>query len=588
MEGLTVAPRSHLAEGQVYRLLTGPAVSVSAGLELLDETNQLIEDITGDLGEGGQIEWDNRTPIRGSCRLPLLRPLSWGRARVRPYMTLADGAVTARFNLGVFVLTTPDEQRGEDPITYQVTGYDLITLMQNGPADTYTVEPAAGVDVIGDGDFETDIGAWQSNAGFGYFTPATLAHSTTRASAGTGSLLVTWPTAARSWANTYVTGLIIGKTYRIRADVWVPTAGPADFTIELLFIDVSPTFTPTKETWVTLEFLWVATTDKVFVGVGAIGTTAGQETWIDVATMDPLSTTYFDSLQSVVTLSGVGVPLLLDSTARDKLLPATRVWALTNPIPSWRRILTDLLAEIGYVPPWVDPNGNLRSRPYRDPTVRSVEWTLDVDDPASCIVAEDRTISTEVGDVANWWRFVRTNADTTPVEGDGIYTPDINLSVGPNSTAALGREVRKFVPIEAANQESLVVQGDRIRAGDIASVRTVSLNIDPLPIMGFEDVFALLDGDNAPEKHVAASWTINLNGDPGQLQLGGAPAEPTDPVDDTARATVTSAAPLRVVVDGATQDSFANALDAAAYAIGDRVNIRIRNPVPPLIEGIES
>lgn len=53
-------------------------------------------------------------------------------------------------------------------------------------------------------------------------------------------------------------------------------------------------------------------------------------------------------------------------------------------------------------------------------------------------------------------------------------------------------------------------------------------------------------------------------------------------------ATVTQASPLRVVVDGATVDSFANALDAATYAAGDRVTVTVRNPRPPLVQGKES
>jgi hypothetical protein len=43
----------------------------------------------------------------------------------------------ARFNLGVYVLTTPDTKRGEEPPTWDVQGYDLLHLLQDGPGDTY-------------------------------------------------------------------------------------------------------------------------------------------------------------------------------------------------------------------------------------------------------------------------------------------------------------------------------------------------------------------------------------------------------------------------------------------------------------------
>ena len=52
--------------------------------------------------------------------------------------------------------------------------------------------------------------------------------------------------------------------------------------------------------------------------------------------------------------------------------------------------------------------------------------------------------------------------------------------------------------------------------------------------------------------------------------------------------TVSQASPLRVVVDGATVDSPAVALDGATYALNDRVTITGRNPMVPLVVGIEA
>ena len=52
--------------------------------------------------------------------------------------------------------------------------------------------------------------------------------------------------------------------------------------------------------------------------------------------------------------------------------------------------------------------------------------------------------------------------------------------------------------------------------------------------------------------------------------------------------TVSQASPLRVVVDGATVDSPAVALDGATYALNDRVTITGRNPQIPLVIGIEA
>lgn len=440
MQPLTAPPREHLTEAQVRDLLTGPDLDVEKeGLELLDETNQVVEDISDDLVSGGSVSWDNRQALHGSVRLSLQRQLSWGRARIRPYMVLANAAVSARFNLGVYVLATPDTKRGETPITYDVTGYDLLSLLQTGPADT-----------------------------------------------------------------------------------WVAVAG----------------------------------------------------------------TTYFEACRDILDAAGIGAPLLIDGTLQDTEIPATRVWALASPVPSWLRMLTDLLAEIGYVPPWMDENGSIRSKPFQDVAVRPVEWTIDIADAKTNLAHDDRTLTIEGQDIANWWRFVRSNMDTTPEEGDGIYTVE-NLDDGATSQEALGRVVTKYVPLEAADQATLVAQGDKIVAGDMAAVRKVDLLIDPLPIMGTDDVFQYTDSGET-EKVAAASWTLNLDGSPGQLQLGGAPAEPLAVIEAQTKATVTSAAPLRVVVDGATVASFANALDAATYSIGDRVTVTVRNPLPPLVAGVES
>lgn len=442
MQPKTAAPRDHLTEGQVDELLRGDQVTIEAGCELLGDSNQVIEDITDDLVEDGSfVSWDNRDTLHGSCTLNLRRALDWGRDRVRPYTVHSQNGASARFNLGVFILTRPDENRGEDPVTYSAQGFDLLDRMQaTGPADTYVVE-------------------------------------------------------------------------------------------------------------------------------------AG--------------TTYFDAAQAVVAASGIGVQLLLDSGAQAKVVPATRVWVLIPQPPSWLRILTDLLGEIAYDPPWADPDGNIRSRPHQETAARAPEWDLDTGNVHTNIVAPERNVALETGEVANSWRFVRSNAEVTPIEGGGIYTPPVNQSDGPNSIDALGIVVPKIVFVEAADQASLVAEGDRIVAADKASARTISLSINPLPLMGAHDVFTFTDAGDT-EKIAAASWTLNLDGSNGALQLGGAPPLPTAKVDERLKATVTSAASLRVVVDGATVDSFANALDAAVYAIGDRVTVTARNPVPPLVQGVES
>lgn len=53
-------------------------------------------------------------------------------------------------------------------------------------------------------------------------------------------------------------------------------------------------------------------------------------------------------------------------------------------------------------------------------------------------------------------------------------------------------------------------------------------------------------------------------------------------------ATVSQASPLRVVVDGAATDSTAKTLNGATYTLDQRVTVIVRNPRPPLVQGVES
>lgn len=136
MQNLTQSPRDSFTLSQIYSLLTGDSMTVSAGLDLLDTSNNFVRDISDDL-DGGEISRNNFADVHGTCHLSIVRELAWGKDRVRPFMTLSNDSISARFNLGVFVLTTPTTSRVDDVITYDVYGSDLLHLLQTGPSDTY-------------------------------------------------------------------------------------------------------------------------------------------------------------------------------------------------------------------------------------------------------------------------------------------------------------------------------------------------------------------------------------------------------------------------------------------------------------------
>lgn len=142
MQILNAPPREHLTVAQVTNLLQSHSLEVDFGAELLSPDLTLREDISADL-ENGQIQRNSNANIHGTCSLRLTRALRWGVDLVRPYMVLTDGSVTARWNVGVFCLTTPDRAVGEEPVTYEAQGFDRLMLLQRQIGANYSV--AAGV-----------------------------------------------------------------------------------------------------------------------------------------------------------------------------------------------------------------------------------------------------------------------------------------------------------------------------------------------------------------------------------------------------------------------------------------------------------
>lgn len=122
------------------------------------------------------------------------------------------------------------------------------------------------------------------------YTAATIANSSTRAQAGTKSLLVTWPTAGAgaSTAALSLTGLDVGRWYTLSAYVWVPASNPAVRLSDLygVFFAVAPdgyvsTSTVTAS-WQRLAVRFQATASSGYLGiVNDAAATSGQQVWVD-------------------------------------------------------------------------------------------------------------------------------------------------------------------------------------------------------------------------------------------------------------------------------------------------------------------
>lgn len=148
MQPLTAAPRTALTAAQVTALLVAPDMTVGFGVELLDANLALVADISADVATG-IVHRDNTAAVHGTLDLTVTRALAWGKDRVRPFMLLSSataGVTSVRFNLGVYLLTTPATPLAEAPITYTVTGFDQLYLLLAPVGDSYSA--AAGSNVL--------------------------------------------------------------------------------------------------------------------------------------------------------------------------------------------------------------------------------------------------------------------------------------------------------------------------------------------------------------------------------------------------------------------------------------------------------
>lgn len=232
------------------------------------------------------------------------------------------------------------------------------------------------------------------------------------------------------------------------------------------------------------------------------------------------------------TIAAAGLTgVMIDGTAQDKTLPTDKSWLLVRPerdeqgqfLPghgsdyTWLDIVNELLALIGYRPLWADENGLYRSEPNVDPSVRPVEFVFDADEELS-IVGEDRSMVEDMWQTPNRWVFIQQNRDTeapTATEGDGIYTID-NISDGPTSQEARGLIWPKPVQqLDAADQASLVAQGNAIAAKDKRISQTIEAVTGPFPAAGHGDVYLYVDnalGEATTRKVTSLSWTLDLLG----------------------------------------------------------------------------
>lgn len=144
MQSPTESPREDLTADQVVGLIRDtPGLIIGRGLELVDMNLALIEDVCDDL-LGGSVSRASYATLHGTASLSISRRLDWGSAIVRPYMTMSDGALTARFNLGAYFTSVPRRAIGQEPETWEVEGYDILLALADPVGEAYAVDAGIG------------------------------------------------------------------------------------------------------------------------------------------------------------------------------------------------------------------------------------------------------------------------------------------------------------------------------------------------------------------------------------------------------------------------------------------------------------
>lgn len=135
---MTPLARDGLTEAQVRTLLTGEGVRRGYGCDVRDPDTGVWSDASEWVHTAWEVSHDNTAEVHGSLSIALTRAWPWGRTWFRPWMTLArDDIGTARFEAGVYLLSTPTRTHGRDPAVYQCSGRDLLTLATRQVGDTF-------------------------------------------------------------------------------------------------------------------------------------------------------------------------------------------------------------------------------------------------------------------------------------------------------------------------------------------------------------------------------------------------------------------------------------------------------------------
>lgn len=153
MQSPTDGPRARFTAEQVrYLIEQSSSFDVTFGLELLDQDLNIVDDISEALTTAS-VQRNSYANLHATLSFTIESPLSWGLAIVRPYMEITaptsttDPLNTLRFYLGAYVTDTPEEDMSLDVSSWDATGYDILSLLDDSIGDGYSID--AGESYLG-------------------------------------------------------------------------------------------------------------------------------------------------------------------------------------------------------------------------------------------------------------------------------------------------------------------------------------------------------------------------------------------------------------------------------------------------------
>lgn len=147
MQPPTDGPRAGYSEAEVaYLIENSSSFDTDMGLELLGGLDTMtVEDDLSQWMSAATVTRSNYANLHASASLTLSSPLSWGNSIVRPYMTMTgptsptSGLTTMRFYQGAYFVDSPEEDLSEIPPQYDVTGYDVLSILDDAIGDDYSI-----------------------------------------------------------------------------------------------------------------------------------------------------------------------------------------------------------------------------------------------------------------------------------------------------------------------------------------------------------------------------------------------------------------------------------------------------------------